>query len=105
MSQLGGAPCRFLAPWLWHASVCRTDVRKIMVAVSIAWTQHRSLNQVSVPEVAIYRYVTEGSFDAYMWQALETKARFIAHYVVESIMWRPTAPPPVTRATSTWNAT
>ena len=28
-------------------------------------------------EVAIYRYVTEGSFDAYMWQALETKARFI----------------------------
>src|SRR5437773_2622390 len=29
-------------------------------------------------EVAIYRYVTAGSFDAYMWQALETKARFIA---------------------------
>ena len=28
--------------------------------------------------VAIYRYVTEGSFDAYMWQALETKARFIS---------------------------
>ena len=29
-------------------------------------------------EVAVYRYVTEGSFDAYMWQALETKAKFIA---------------------------
>src|SRR5438445_5440604 len=29
-------------------------------------------------EVAVYRYVTEGSFDAFMWQALETKARFIA---------------------------
>ena len=29
-------------------------------------------------EVSIYRYVTEGSFDAFMWQALETKARFIA---------------------------
>src|SRR5208283_4009400 len=28
-------------------------------------------------EVRIYRYVTEGSFDAYMWQTLETKARFI----------------------------
>ena len=28
-------------------------------------------------EVAIFRYVTEGSFDAFMWQALETKARFI----------------------------
>ncbi|WP_368040550.1 hypothetical protein [Roseicella sp. DB1501] len=29
-------------------------------------------------EVEIYRYVTEGSFDAYMWQTLETKARFIS---------------------------
>src|SRR5438067_9282177 len=29
-------------------------------------------------EVTIYRYVTTGSFDAYMWQALETKAKFIA---------------------------
>lgn len=28
-------------------------------------------------EVEITRYVTEGSFDAFMWQALETKARFI----------------------------
>jgi N12 class adenine-specific DNA methylase len=28
--------------------------------------------------VWIYRYVTEGSFDAYVWQTLETKARFIA---------------------------
>jgi hypothetical protein len=28
--------------------------------------------------VSIYRYVTEGSFDAYMWQTLETKAKFIA---------------------------
>ena len=27
--------------------------------------------------VQIYRYVTEGSFDAYMWQTLETKAKFI----------------------------
>jgi hypothetical protein len=39
-------------------------------------------------EVAIYRYVTEGSFDAYMWQALETKARLIGHYVAKPIMWR-----------------
>jgi hypothetical protein len=28
-------------------------------------------------EVQIFRYVTEGSFDSYMWQTLETKARFI----------------------------
>ena len=30
------------------------------------------------PEVQVFRYVTEESFDAYMWQTLETKARFIA---------------------------
>ena len=29
-------------------------------------------------EVQIFRYVTEQSFDAYMWQTLETKAKFIA---------------------------
>jgi hypothetical protein len=32
-------------------------------------------------EVSIYRYVTEGSFDAYMWQALETKSRFISQVI------------------------
>jgi N12 class adenine-specific DNA methylase/predicted RNA methylase len=32
-------------------------------------------------EVSIFRYVTEGSFDAYMWQALETKARFIGQVI------------------------
>ena len=30
------------------------------------------------PEVQVYRYVTEQSFDAYAWQVLESKARFIA---------------------------
>lgn len=30
------------------------------------------------PMVSVFRYVTEGSFDAYMWQTLETKAKFIA---------------------------
>lgn len=34
-------------------------------------------------EVAIFRYVTEGSFDAYMWQALETKARFISQVMTD----------------------
>jgi N12 class adenine-specific DNA methylase len=32
-------------------------------------------------EVAVYRYVTTGSFDSYMWQALETKARFIGQVI------------------------
>lgn len=35
----------------------------------------------SYDEVSIFRYVTEGSFDAYIWQALETKARFIAQVI------------------------
>ncbi|MCR4622551.1 MAG: hypothetical protein K5663_10775 [Clostridiales bacterium] len=30
------------------------------------------------PEVQIYRYVTEGTFDAYMWQLLENKQKFIS---------------------------
>ena len=29
------------------------------------------------PKVNIFRYITEGSFDAYSWQLLETKQRFI----------------------------
>ena len=29
-------------------------------------------------KVKIFRYITEGSFDAYSWQLLETKARFIS---------------------------
>ena len=29
------------------------------------------------PKVDIFRYITEGSFDAYSWQLLETKQRFI----------------------------
>jgi hypothetical protein len=35
----------------------------------------------------------------------ELKARSFVLYVVEIIMWRPTSRPPLTRATSTWNAT
>ena len=30
------------------------------------------------PEVQIFRYVTEGTFDAYMWQLLENKQKFIS---------------------------
>lgn len=39
----------------------------------------RILRQGNTNEfVNVFRYVTEGSFDAYMWQTLETKARFIS---------------------------
>src|SRR5262249_22801953 len=39
-------------------------------------------------EVSIYRYVTKGSFDSYMWQALETKARFINQVMTGGNTWR-----------------
>ncbi len=32
-------------------------------------------------KVNIYRYITEGSFDAYSWQLLESKQRFIASFL------------------------
>jgi hypothetical protein len=41
------------------------------------WQRGSLKNGTCTVFVAICRYVTEGSFDAYMWQALETKARFI----------------------------
>ena len=39
-------------------------------------------------EVHIFRYVTEGSFDAYMWQALETKAKFISQVMTGDVATR-----------------
>jgi len=36
-------------------------------------------------KVMIYRYITEGSFDAYSWQLLETKERFITDILSGSI--------------------
>lgn len=35
----------------------------------------------SCPEVFIYRYITEGSFDSYSWQLLENKQRFISSFL------------------------
>src|SRR5438874_8205098 len=66
-----------------------TNVQKRLVALhhldapwkpaEVEQREGRILRQLNEnEEVAIYRYVTEGSFDAYMWQALETKARFIS---------------------------
>jgi N12 class adenine-specific DNA methylase len=39
-------------------------------------------------EVQLYRYVTEGSFDAYMWQILENKARFISQVMTDKLSAR-----------------
>ena len=49
----------------------------------------RMLRQGNMNEqVFIYRYITEGSFDAYSWQLLETKARFICDLLAGSITER-----------------
>jgi superfamily II DNA/RNA helicase len=40
------------------------------------------------PKVQIFRYITEGSFDAYSWQLLETKQRFIADILSGTIAGR-----------------
>lgn len=42
----------------------------------------------SYPEVGIYRYVVEGSFDVYMWQTVERKSRFIAQLLRGTIAGR-----------------
>ena len=39
-------------------------------------------------QVYIYRYITEGSFDAYSWQLLETKQRFISDLLSGSLTTR-----------------
>ncbi len=40
------------------------------------------------PSVKIFRYITEGSFDAYSWQLLETKQRFISDLLSGSLTER-----------------
>lgn len=49
----------------------------------------RILRQGNVnSQVYIYRYITEGSFDAYSWQLLETKQRFITGLLSGSLTTR-----------------
>ncbi len=46
----------------------------------------RILRQGNInPEVFIYRYIQEGSFDAYSWQLLETKQNFINELLSNSL--------------------
>lgn len=40
------------------------------------------------PEVAIYRYVTKNTFDAYLWQIVEQKQRFIAQVMTSKSIAR-----------------
>jgi hypothetical protein len=48
----------------------------------IAQREGRILRQGNLnPEVEVITYVTQGSFDAYLWQTVERKARFIAQVI------------------------
>ena len=69
-----------------------TNVQKRLVALhhldapwkpaEVEQREGRILRQGNENEqVGVYRYVTEGSFDAFLWQTLETKARFIAQVI------------------------
>ena len=42
-------------------------------------------------EIHIFRYITEGSFDSYSWQLLETKQRFISQFLSGSAYQRSAA--------------
>ena len=59
---------------LWH---CITSTRPGGRATSSSAKGAFCGRATSTRKCGYYRYVTEGSFDAYMWQTLETKARFI----------------------------
>ena len=65
-----------------------TNVQKLLIAehhLDIPWRpsdieqrEGRILRQGNEnPKVEIYRYVTENTFDSYMWQTIENKQRFI----------------------------
>ena len=52
----------------------------------IAQREGRILRQGNLnPEVDVIRYVSEGSFDAYLWQTVERKARFIGQVMRGSL--------------------
>ena len=46
---------------------------------------HRAAGQSENPEVEIFRYVTEGTFDAYLYQLVESKQRFIAQIMTSKL--------------------
>jgi len=65
-----GRPARTCSAAWW---CCITSTRR--GGRAILSSEGRILRQGNLKdEVRIYRYVTEGLFDVYMWQTLETKA-------------------------------
>src|SRR5499433_4464201 len=63
----------------FNSACTRSTMATPWVPASIEQRDGRMLRQGnSYPEVHICQYVTEGSFDAYSWQLLENKSRFIS---------------------------
>lgn len=57
----------------------RADVTEIICATDLEQQEGRILRQGNQNDkVKIFRYVTENTFDAYMWQILENKQKFIS---------------------------
>ena len=70
----------FDIPYLTHRKPRPTD----MIQREGRILRQGNLNQ----NVQIFRYITEGSFDAYSWQLLETKQRFIDELLSGSLCER-----------------
>ena len=57
----------------------RADITEVICATDLEQQEGRILRQGNQNDkVKIFRYVTENTFDAYMWQILENKQKFIS---------------------------
>ncbi|MCL2590914.1 MAG: DEAD/DEAH box helicase [Betaproteobacteria bacterium] len=76
---LGSTPKMGIGTNVQNRLVAKHDLDAPWRPCDIEQRDGRILRQGNLcDEVELIRYVTEGSFDAYLWQTLETKARFIA---------------------------
>ena len=56
---------------------------------SIEQREGRGIRQGNLnPEIAVYRYVTKGTFDAYSWSLVENKQRFISQVMTSNVVAR-----------------
>lgn len=56
---------------------------------SIEQREGRGIRQGNLnPEIAVYRYVTKGTFDAYSWSLVENKQRFISQVMTSKVVAR-----------------
>ena len=56
----------------------REDIVMAMEELELTDAQAQALLESPSPLADVYRYVTEGTFDAYLWQTVENKQKFIS---------------------------